>query len=421
MEMTMKKLMMIISMALVLGLTGCNFLPDLEPTTVEVDTSNYLEISTLEQLKEMEVNRSYQLIADIDLSGEEWTPIGDIDQPFLGNFNGNGHTISNMTITENHMGFYGLFGYLKGDVENLKITDFLIQVEDDFVINAGALAGMALGTITNVHVDGNIQVASDGFNVYAGLLVGNQHTLPQNAVVSNEFTPNQISLNSAKGSLAVDQAAFAYVGGLLGKSHNSQVYLNEVYDTTISVDNFHTGFIGGLIGQNFIYDFEDTYEIALTSISYSLVYENIVDLALEFNQGQILTLGGLIGYQQNTSIQDNFIKISIDLTTITDYHIGLVIGENWGDDIKDNLSILDALNQNDESNGEIYQIFAEGFTIEAASGYYVDENDLTFTDDFASKESLTDVQGVDFYRLNYDDLDEDFILRIKEVFFDTSS
>jgi hypothetical protein len=417
MEMTMKKIMMIISMVLVLGLAGCNFLPDLEPTTLEVDTTNYLEISTLEQLKEMEVNQSYQLIADIDLAGEEWTPIGDIDQPFLGNFNGNGHTISNLTITESHMGFYGLFGYLKGDVENLKISNFLIQVEDNFVINAGALAGMALGTIKNVHVDGNIQVGADGFNVYAGLLVGNQHTLPQNAVVSNEFTPNIISLNSAKGSLVVDEAAFAYVGGLLGKSHNSQVYLNEVYEATIRIDNFQTGFIGGLIGQNFIYDFEDTYDIALTSIQYSLVYENIVDIEFDFNQGQILTLGGLIGYQQNTSIQDNFIKMSIDLDTITDYRIGLVIGENWGDDIKDNLSILDAYNQNDESDGEIHQIFAQGFTVAAASGYYVDEFDVSFSDDIASKVSLTDVQGVDFYRLNYDDLDENFILRVKEVLF----
>jgi len=413
----MKKIMMIISMVLVLGLAGCNFLPDLEPTTLEVDTTNYLEISTLEQLKEMEVNQSYQLIADIDLAGEEWTPIGDIDQPFLGNFNGNGHTISNLTITESHMGFYGLFGYLKGDVENLKISNFLIQVEDNFVINAGALAGMALGTIKNVHVDGNIQVGADGFNVYAGLLVGNQHTLPQNAVVSNEFTPNIISLNSAKGSLVVDEAAFAYVGGLLGKSHNSQVYLNEVYEATIRVDNFQTGFIGGLIGQNFIYDFEDTYDIALTSIQYSLVYENIVDIEFDFNQGQILTLGGLIGYQQNTSIQDNFIKMSIDLDTITDYRIGLVIGENWGDDIKDNLSILDAYNQNDESDGEIHQIFAQGFTVAAASGYYVDEFGVSFSDDIASQVSLTDVQGVDFYRLNYDDLDENFILRVKEVLF----
>lgn len=413
----MKKIMMIISMVLVLGLAGCNFLPDLEPTTLEVDTTNYLEISTLEQLKEMEVNQSYQLIADIDLAGEEWTPIGDIDQPFLGNFNGNGHTISNLTITESHMGFYGLFGYLKGDVENLKISNFLIQVEDNFVINAGALAGMALGTIKNVHVDGNIQVGADGFNVYAGLLVGNQHTLPQNAVVSNEFTPNIISLNSAKGSLVVDEAAFAYVGGLLGKSHSSQVYLNEVYEATIRVDNFQTGFIGGLIGQNFIYDFEDTYDIALTSIQYSLVYENIVDIEFDFNQGQILTLGGLIGYQQNTSIQDNFIKMSIDLDTITDYRIGLVIGENWGDDIKDNLSILDAFNQNDESDGEIHQIFAQGFTVAAASGYYVDEFGVSFSDDIASQVSLTDVQGVDFYRLNYDDLDENFILRVKEVLF----
>lgn len=42
---------------------------------------------------------NFILMADIDLSGKEHTPIGDYRNPFDGKFNGNGHVISNFTIT----------------------------------------------------------------------------------------------------------------------------------------------------------------------------------------------------------------------------------------------------------------------------------------------------------------------------------
>ena len=42
---------------------------------------------------------NFILMADIDLGGKEHTPIGDYLNPFDGKFNGNGHVISNFTIT----------------------------------------------------------------------------------------------------------------------------------------------------------------------------------------------------------------------------------------------------------------------------------------------------------------------------------
>ena len=42
---------------------------------------------------------NFILMADIDLGGKEHTPIGDYLNPFDGKFNGNGHVVSNFTIT----------------------------------------------------------------------------------------------------------------------------------------------------------------------------------------------------------------------------------------------------------------------------------------------------------------------------------
>ena len=53
------------------------------------------------------------LDADIDLAGYEWTPIGNNTTPFRGSFDGQGHTISNLTVTgSDTVTRCGLFGGL---------------------------------------------------------------------------------------------------------------------------------------------------------------------------------------------------------------------------------------------------------------------------------------------------------------------
>src|SRR5690606_16845908 len=76
------------------------------------------QIANAEQLNEV---RNYLgggiyfiLISDIDLSayaeGAGWTPIGTSNNAFRGNLNGNGFTISNLTILAKGAYYVGLFG-----------------------------------------------------------------------------------------------------------------------------------------------------------------------------------------------------------------------------------------------------------------------------------------------------------------------
>ena len=70
-----------------------------------------------------------ELTEDIDLSGEEWTPIG-IGQSFhwgirsySGTFDGKGHTIKNLSIDNSSANFVGLFGYVYGGtIRNLTVS-----------------------------------------------------------------------------------------------------------------------------------------------------------------------------------------------------------------------------------------------------------------------------------------------------------
>ena len=42
-----------------------------------------------------------KLMADLNLAGRTWSPIGTIEHPFEGTFDGNGHTISGVNIKSN--------------------------------------------------------------------------------------------------------------------------------------------------------------------------------------------------------------------------------------------------------------------------------------------------------------------------------
>lgn len=107
-----------------------------EGTAFEI--SNGAELAYLAQ----EVNKGttyagvyFKLTANIDLGGSEWTPIGYSKYDnnanrvndsiiFAGTFDGQGHTISNLTISENGASKHsGLFGYSSGTIKNLYLEN----------------------------------------------------------------------------------------------------------------------------------------------------------------------------------------------------------------------------------------------------------------------------------------------------------
>ena len=70
-----------------------------------------------------------ELTKDIDLSGEEWTPIGignsfALGTPsYSGTFDGKGHTIKNLSIDNSSARYVGLFGYVDGGtIRNLTVS-----------------------------------------------------------------------------------------------------------------------------------------------------------------------------------------------------------------------------------------------------------------------------------------------------------
>ena len=174
------------------------------------------------------------LTSDIDLSGIDWTPIGiDYNHQYTGIFNGNGKTITGLTVTTSDR-YAGLFGCIGsgGTVKNVTLKNVQIT-NDNSSGSAGGVAGDSYGNIENCSVSGS--VSGSGMNGIAGGVVGFQ--------VGGSLTGCSSSATVNAGNTA---------GGVAGTTNNG-ASLTACYatgDVTLVSNDIGTYFAGGVVGSN---------------------------------------------------------------------------------------------------------------------------------------------------------------------------
>lgn len=88
------------------------------------------------------MDQNYMQQADIQLSSDEWVPIGTWDNPFTGTFNGNGFEIAGFTMTDPDAEIIGLFGV----AQNAHIYNVILR--DCDIASAGRnITGKSVGAI----------------------------------------------------------------------------------------------------------------------------------------------------------------------------------------------------------------------------------------------------------------------------------
>lgn len=196
------------------------------------------EITTLEELQNMSMTKKYRLMQDIDCGGMEWTPIGT----FEGVFDGNGYVISNFVITGGKS-YAGLFSNNEGTITNLKVTDFIINVEtSDYDIYAGGIVARNNGKIVNCSATGTItakKTTDSGWGIYAGGIVGED----------SSYDGGEISNCSACVTMTIDSKDSAYIGGLIGNSDYNVKISNSNATGNVTVNASSHAYVGGFAGQ----------------------------------------------------------------------------------------------------------------------------------------------------------------------------
>ena len=96
------------------------------------------------------------LTKDIDLTGIDWTPIGNYDNSYTGIFDGGGHTITGLTVTGSDR-YAGLFGCIGsgGKVKDVTLEEVKIESNNDMSA-VGGVAGRSYGTLENCSVSGSV-------------------------------------------------------------------------------------------------------------------------------------------------------------------------------------------------------------------------------------------------------------------------
>jgi hypothetical protein len=156
-------------------------------------------------------------------------PIGTLDNPFMGTFEGNNHTIRGLAslhdVTTRTSGVGTLFGAVEGvTIQNLVLQDAIIFVasynpDDAVIAYVGGLVGIALdSTIRDVHVESTVFIhMNESFNFQPG---------------PDEFPTNTVHA----------------VGGLVGFAYNVSIESVEVLPLVVVSSSFTYG-VGGVVGS----------------------------------------------------------------------------------------------------------------------------------------------------------------------------
>ncbi|MCD7946892.1 MAG: InlB B-repeat-containing protein [Oscillospiraceae bacterium] len=234
--------------------------------------------------------QTIQLGGDIDLSGIEWTAIGNATTIFYGTFDGCGFTIDNLTIEDDSYlsastaQYRGLFGYIASSatIENLTLTGNVNGKS-----YCGSVVGYNAGLVSDVTSYVDIYVPADTTSRIGGIAGVNA-------------TGGEILNCVNYGDIEAYQAASAsinvfYVGGIVGGTDGYGTIADCHNKGTINASVMTASQIGGVVGYLYAYSDGSCYVTRCSNegdISYTCNLST--DMSITSN------VGGVVGYAAGT-------------------------------------------------------------------------------------------------------------------------
>ncbi len=330
----------------------------------------------------------YKLGHDIDMKGVDYTPIGTEDIPFFGEFDGDGYSITNFTMSvfSKSDASYGLFAYTYDSV----IHDVKLSVDFSFAplgatsqVYVGGLVGFGYNTaIYNIDIDGKIELFSaqnSSSRLYAGGIAGileagnNYYVSLTNSksdvdvscdMADSENTLNLVGgiagavlTNTSSSSLGIYSLASNYyhgnlsgqdcVGGIVGVVN----YYVSVTDSVAEGDSITATtengcYAGGILGQGYyetgvLNTYTNFKTITATNTSSSAYYKSFAGSTIGYAYSSYEDLSDIIGtvhyanYSADTAITSDAVGVNglgIDAGKSVKATAGL--SSYWSDNLK---------------------------------------------------------------------------------------
>lgn len=210
-----------------------------------------------------------KLGADLDMTQSTlaYTPVGASEAtPFRGSFDGDGHTIMNLTIAVGAEDYQGLFGMTDtvSSITNLKMTGATITTGG---IYTGTVAGKCSGTMTDITVDGAKITATNHtaagvvgyFNgpkldncSFSGTINGAGENGGVAAVIAGYAVASHLQAHGTITVSSVANSMWKAVGGVAASTlpgKNCEALLTDSYSDMQISSKVASPYVGGVIGQ----------------------------------------------------------------------------------------------------------------------------------------------------------------------------
>jgi hypothetical protein len=293
-------------------------------------------------------DKYFILTENIDLTDETFTTAviapytGEEGIQFAGSFDGDGHTIFNLTITASEEEYgIGLFGAVgtDGQVKNLGLENVNIAGSS---YGAGGLAGENAGMISYCYATGTV-TGSGGVGGLVGINTGGTLTscYATDSVTGTYYFVGGL-VGDSTGSLTLCHATGSvsgtdFVGGLIGRQDVGGT-LNVCYATgSVSGANY----VGGLVGENYSGIQFDAHMLTQCYATGSVNGTDYVGGLVGINTGGTLTscyatgsvsgysyVGGLVGeVDAGSLINECYATTGLISGNVS---VGGLVGGNWG-------------------------------------------------------------------------------------------
>ena len=261
----------------------------------------------------LDENEEVVLLTDIDMTGHQWTPIGNLrgstfsngattlgsdGHAFTGVFNGNGHSIRNLAMSTDAEQCFGLFGVCSSaTVKNLVIdTSCTLQVTNEGMTSAcayGFIAGLIYqSTIENVTVHGTVleSLINKGSSKFMGTVAGIAGYSYASTVSHCTFAGTIKHVRSNMYDNSVGSGTAGIIGFSRGSSSVPTTIENCVNSGYIYAEtNRVAGILGSTNGNFVIRDCENS----------GIVHGGAREAAVAgWSSG--LRVGGILGFSSNT-------------------------------------------------------------------------------------------------------------------------
>ncbi len=231
-----------------------------------------------------------RLLSDLDLTGVELYPIGDMNSDgFTGVFDGGGHVIRHVRVGSPGMGYVGVFGWVGwgGEIRDLGVDG----VEVTGSHSVGGLVGYNAGTLSSCYATGSVT----GSYCVGGLVGSNGNVRNSGGTITSCY---------ASGAVM----GYADVGGLVGSNWEGTIASCHATDSVTGTGAWD---VGGLVGSNWEGTITSSY--ATGSVSGTKV--------------DSFSIGGLVGYNSQGAITSCY---AMGLVTGTGSVGGLVGSDSQG-------------------------------------------------------------------------------------------